>query len=231
MSVVAGLALTYYPLRLLRYGRAGFPGHLDARAASQAAEALSVDRYAYRRGLLEYQLACDKSPFISGHYPFSRGCAERYGDEWAFVSLFRDPVSRWYSEYFWNRHKDHEYAKTTLAMEAYLETEQGRADTRSFLNYFSQSKDPATPPAEAELKEALANIERLSVAGTLENIEKFREDMKHRFGRKPVFFKRNKSPAAPEAYVRPDPQGEFHKKLLRLLEADQEIYAHVLGRS
>lgn len=228
MSITAGLALSYYPFRLLRYGRAGFPGHLNARAASQAAEALSMDHYAYRRALLEYQLASDNSPFISGHYPFSRGGFERYGDQWAFISLFRDPVSRWYSEYFWNRYKDHEYAKTELDMEAYLETEQGRMNTRSFLNYFCESKNPAGAPANTELKEALTNIECLDVTGTLENIEQFRESMKRRFGRKPVFFQRNRSPAKPETYIRPDPQSDFHKKLLILLEADREIYAHVL---
>lgn len=214
MSIAAGLAMTYFPWTLLTRGRKGFPGHLNAQEASEDAERLGIDRYAYRRQLLEQRLAQDKVGFVFGHYPFSRAVAEKYPD-WHYITLMRDPVQRWYSEYFWNRYKDHDYAKTELDIEAYLESEQGLRDTRSYMNFLTDDND---------IKTALENLKYFAVIGRLENLSKFQNDLKAALGRKPFFFRRNKSPAKPEDYKKPDEKSDFHKKLLGLLAEDIEIY-------
>lgn len=215
MSVVAGLGITYYPLRILRYGRKGFPGLLNARATSQAAQQAGMDVYAYRRLLLGYYLERGDSPFIPGHYPFSRDLHEAYKTRYHFVTLLRDPVKRWYSEYYWNRYKDHEYARTELDMEEYLESPAGRMNARSYLNFLSPAADTA---------EAIGNLECFTVLGVLEDLGRFQSDMKAAFGRKPFIFKRNASPAPQEARAIPDKDSAFHKKLLEMLAGDIAVY-------
>lgn len=124
MSLVMGLAISYYPLTLLRYGKKGFTGRLNARAAHDTAAALDKDDYSLRRELLYYQCAWGDAPFISGHYPF---CPKVYADfknEWDFVTVIRDPVARWYSEYYWNRYKDHDYKATDKDIEGYFASEE-----------------------------------------------------------------------------------------------------------
>lgn len=227
MSIVAGLAYTYYPWRLVRHGKAGFPAHLNSHAASVAADELGLERYQYRRGLLHYHLAAEDSPLISGHYPFCADAARRYPD-WSFVTLMRDPYARWLSEYYWNRYKDHDYARTALGMEEYLETEQGQSNTRSYINFLTHAPAPSAPPSHDECKQALENLNSFKVLGVLEHLERFRDDMKKSFGRKPYFLKRNRTPASKENYKKPDTDSAFYKKLTSMLEPDMEVYNAVL---
>ena len=226
-SIVMGLAMTYYPWQLLTRGRKGFAGNLNAPASSKEAEKKGINRYQYRRQLLAERVNQGHYPMISGHYPFNPDLYELKKDQWHFVSLLRDPLERWYSEYYWNRYKDHEYRKTNLSIEEYLESDHGLENTRSFINFFSTSLNNSDPVTEAEKNEALNNIIKLDVVGCLEKLDQFQSAMKHKFGRKPFFLKTNKSPAPLDIEERPDTDSAFHKKLTSLLEADQEIYRKV----
>lgn len=230
-SILRGMAFCYYPLRLLTLRKKGFPGILDAQASSADAEKNNLDLYSYRRQLLERAVNKDNSPLVFGHYPFSEKVYEDNKDNWKFVSLFRSPLERWYSEYYWNRYKDHEYAKTDLDIEAYFDSKQGMMNTRSFVNYFSNAKNPESIADVAEAELAIKNIDKLDVVGTVENMNNFRSSLKESLGRKPYFFKLNKSPAREEDKVVPDEKSEFHKKLENALQADQYIYDHVLKRA
>lgn len=223
-SIVMGLALTYYPLRLILKGRKGFPGLLNAPQSTQEAKAQGVNRYTYRRRLLNSHIEKDNSPLISGHYPFDPNAHEKYQDKWGFVTLLRDPAHRWYSEYFWNRYKDHEYRRTECSIEDYLQTTDGLENARSFVNCLCLSEDTDKPVTEKEKQEALGNLSKFTVIGCLEHLDRFRNDMKASFGRKPFFFKRNKTPAPESAVKKPDENSDFHKQLLIHLEADIEIY-------
>lgn len=226
-SIVTGLALTYYPFRLLFKGKNGFTARLNALDASSAAEAQNINKFTYRRMLLKQHVEQETCPFISGHYPFDSELYEKEKQNWHFVTLLRDPLQRWYSEYYWNRFKDHDYRKTELSMEEYLETESGIENTRSFVNYFSMTERTSEPVDENEKYEALENLKCLSVIGFLEDLEFFKADMKSLLGRKPFFPKLNKSPALSEDKKFPDSGSDFEKKLLRYLEADIEIYQKV----
>lgn len=226
-SIVSGLALTYYPWQILRYGRKGFPAVLNAKATQEISPLFGIENYQYRRQILSYFLAKNDSNFVGGHYPFSQIAYQAYKDNWTFVTLFRDPVKRWYSEYYWNRYKDHEYAKTELDIEEYLESKQGRMNTRSYTNFLHECETPDSQPNDKELQGALTALECFDVLGCLEDLNKFRADMKAKFGRKPYFRKKNTSPAPPDVERKPDEKSDFHKKLLTLLEADREIYRRV----
>lgn len=223
-SIVTGLILTYYPWRFLKYRRKGFPAHLNSRAASVIAEQSGVNRYDFRRQLLSYFIEKSDIPFVSGHYPFDATLHKQYEEEWNHITLLRDPVVRWYSEYFWNRYKNHDYQKTKMTIEEYIESDQGVMNARSFTNFLSHSDQHNVMPTAPEVQEAIENLGKMRVVGCLENLENFRNDMKLAFGRKPIIFKRNNSPAPAEQKILPDENSDIHKKVLELTAGDNEIY-------
>lgn len=229
-SIVTSLVMAYYPFRFLRYGRKGFSGLLNAHAATQAAQMNNYDRYQFRRSLLTYEGEKGSSPLISGHYPFNHQFYDQHKTDWNFITLLRDPLERWYSEYYWNKHKDHEYQKTDLSIEEYLQSEDGLMNTRSFINYFSKSNDHAGQPTSGDVQEALNTLEKMQVVGILENLPKFKSSMKENFGRGPILFKRNASPADKIDKKRPDEGSDFHKSLMLSLQADIEIYQKTIER-
>lgn len=223
-SIVSGLAISYYPMRLLIKGRKGFQARLNAPQSTHEAQEKGVNSFSYRRQLLREHVEKKKSPFISGHYPFDRDLYEQVQNEWCFVTLLRDPLQRWYSEYFWNRYKDHAYKKTNLSMEEYLGTEQGRENTRSFVNYFAMTENTHGDVTEEDKNEALNSLQKFSVLGILEELNDFKTSLKMALGYKPFFPRLNKSPASPDKKIYPDKGSDFEKTLLSALEADIEIY-------
>ena len=223
-SIVTGLILTYYPLRFLKYRRQGFPSNLNSRAASIIAEQSGVNRYDFRRQLLSYFVEKGDAAFISGHYPFDKNIYQNHKDTWNFVTLLRDPVARWYSEYFWNRYKNHEYQRTDLSLEEYAHTRQGIMNARSFVNFFSHSDKHQMSPTQSEVEEAIETLKAMRVIGFLEDLPRFKNDMNRHFGRKPFFWNRNTSPAPAEKKILPDENSDLHKKILELNAGDIEVY-------
>ena len=51
-SIVTSLALSYYPLRTIFFGRRGFSAHLNAQKSTLEAEQAKIDRYTYRKNVL-----------------------------------------------------------------------------------------------------------------------------------------------------------------------------------
>lgn len=225
-SITRGLVRALYPLRLVSRGKGSFCG-LNAQAASSVSDYLQLESYEVRRAILAYEVERDKSPFVYGHFPFSIAVFDRHHGPWDFVTLLRNPVQRWYSEYFYNRYKSFEYAKTELDIEAYLDTPAGLIKTRSFLNYFGERGDILATPSQADVDMAIQNLSRFTVVGLLENLGDFAQKIKHKFGRKPVFFRTNKSPAPGGKKTLPDEDSEFHRRLVEHLAGDIEIYRSV----
>lgn len=227
MSLVMGLAISYYPLTLLRYGKKGFTGRLNARAAHDTAAALDKDDYSLRRELLYYQCAWGDAPFISGHYPF---CPKVYADfknEWDFVTVIRDPVARWYSEYYWNRYKDHDYKATDKDIEGYFASEGGQFNTKLYMNFFTNRTEKTAKATQEQLDQALKAAQGFSVIGDISGMQQFKTAMKNKYGRSPYIPKKNTSPAPKEVVKKPDENSDFHKALLQSLEADIEFYRKV----
>ena len=228
-SITRGLVLALYPLRLISKGKSGFCG-LNAKAASGVSSYLELESYEYRRGILAYEVERGASPFVYGHFPFSSRVFHRHDAQWDFVTLLRNPVQRWYSEYFYNRYKSFEYAKTELDVEAYLETPEGIIKTRSFLNYFVERDNNLSTPSQADVDTAIDNLSRFTVVGLLENLGDFAQQVKSKFGRKPFFFRTNTSPVPEGSKVVPDENSEFHRRLLEHLAGDIEIYRSVVDK-
>lgn len=221
------LAISYYPLTLLRYGKKGFTGRLNARAAHDTAAALDKDDYSLRRELLYYQCAWGDAPFISGHYPF---CPKVYADfknEWDFVTVIRDPVARWYSEYYWNRYKDHDYKATDKDIEGYFASEGGQFNTKLYMNFFTNRTEKTAKATQEQLDQALKAAQGFSVIGDISGMQQFKTAMKNKYGRSPYIPKKNTSPAPKEVVKKPDENSDFHKALLQSLEADIEFYRKV----
>ena len=222
-SITRGLVFALYPSRLLLKGKRGFSG-LNARAASKVSDDWHLDSHHYRRTLLAYELEKEASPFIYGHFPFSTEVFRQHRDRWSFVTLLRNPIDRWYSEYFYNRHKSFEYAKTELDVEAYLEAPEGLAKTMAFVNFFVERNDILSAPSQLEVDMAIENLSRFTIVGTLEDLQGFARQVKDKLGRKPVFVRTNKSPAPRDSRIVPDEKSEFHRKLSQHLAGDIEVY-------
>lgn len=200
---------------------------IDLRASQEAARLFSMEMMEAREVVLAYHLSIARNRFGSGHVYCRPHLVDRFMNEWHFVTLLRNPVDRWISEYVYNTYKDVDWAKNTLEFDAYLASETAQSTATSFLRYFSSIPSGHAGSVEAFVDEAVANLERFSVIGVVENLDQWRDSFETRFGRDLSIPRVNTSPdlgAADE--IRSN--DSLMKTIRELCEPDLRIYRRIL---
>ena len=78
---------------------------LNPNASRRVAERRGKDLRRFRTSLLFYYMAMENVNVISGHFSWNDDVYEQFSKKWAYVTVLRDPIRRWFSHYFYNRHK------------------------------------------------------------------------------------------------------------------------------
>ncbi|MEM8598296.1 MAG: hypothetical protein AAGF99_00105 [Bacteroidota bacterium] len=168
--------------------------HLDAKASVRAAEAMGDDVETYRERLLVYYMAGQFTRYISGHFNHSPAAWDAFGDAWQYVSILREPVARWISNYFYNKYKAKDHYRIEAPLEEFIETDRAVAYGRSYVMNLAGGIPLAEAATDAAVEQAIANVERFAVVGVLEDLDTFAADCRARFGLPVEIAHRNKNP-------------------------------------
>ncbi len=142
----AGSAITsalykglYRGYRVSRFG-------IDLLASSRCADAVDFDMMDVRKVILAYNLSLSHNHFGAAHCFCPPNIIATFENTWNFVTILRDPVERWISEYVYNRYKnDTLWGKSNLDIEEYLRSYKGRKSGQSYLYYFSSISNASCP--------------------------------------------------------------------------------------
>ena len=162
---------------------------LNYRAANAAGQMLA-DRKVTTSGLgddlpyLQFLLCYHLNRgfrYIGGHYPVSKQVLQTYGDQYRFVTLLRDPVERWKSEFiFQSGLRGHNETASTMSLEdefdEVISSNLGLL-MGTMMNSMLTSQYPATPDEAANLVNAANETLALySVVGTIDKMDAFQAD-------------------------------------------------------
>lgn len=205
----------------------GHVSTLNAAASLRSAEIQQADRDAHRKILLGYFLSHPNHLFANGHVGCNRLLVDQFAQEWNFVTLLRDPVERWLSEYYYNRHKSSSHLRTELSLEEYLDDAAGRYNAQTYLNLFSSL--PATAPDAERIDEALENLGRFALIGYTDALDEFVRQFQAVFGVPLSPTRSNLNPApAYDALRNPAPQ--VRAAIEERCAADIELYRRIRAR-
>ena len=168
--------------------------YVNLRASRTAAEVIGCGMMNLREAVLIYKLAEAKAKFVTGHIVCRPRTREAFEAQWQFVTVLRDPVKRWISEFVYNTYGKQDWARNTLPIEAYVDSPVGAASGRRYLEYFSdwQENEPIT---ERDVQTAAKNLARFAAVGFLEELPAFALTLQQLLGR-PVRIPRvNVSPS------------------------------------
>jgi hypothetical protein len=227
-SVAIALRRAYAPRlrsgldRLLRRPPVRYRG-IEATASVRASTVTGIPLPVLRTALLSYHLASDNPGVVGGHVPFSRLIGETFAPRWRFVTILRDPVDRFFSEYFYNRYKTSDHFRIREELPEYLDTPDAVRTSSQMVNFLTGRADTHCPPSFDEAETAKANLDYFSVIGFVDDMDAFASRMAACFGKRPVLGVRNTSPA-PESERRLGADPDIRRRVARLCEADVEVY-------
>lgn len=175
---------------------------VDSILTSQAVRVLNelenstykTDKFQLREFILLYEMA-RKTPYISGHFRFNESVFQAYSSEYSWITVLRDPVKRYISQYFFDAFKPEDHARVSDDLDIFIESARGKARGQNYINYFGNfSREDDTDPHE-KLRIAQDNLLKFSTIGFLEDLSDFRQRLQKKFGLAIKVPHKNKNPA------------------------------------
>jgi len=206
---------------------------LDAAASARAAQfapSMEGSVFRMRETLLHYWMSQQRVRHIDGHFPFSNVAHDRFGDRFAFVTMLRDPVQRYLSEYFYNRYKSHTAHRrdeASMPLEQYVDTPFGQQQGMQYARFISGQETICDEPEAIE--QAQANLQKMKLVGCLEQQDIFLARFAKLFGRKLTLRRRNVSPVS-ESQRREQVNDAVLQRIADVCRADAEIYRFAVER-
>jgi len=164
--------------------------------------------------------------YISGHFSFSECAYQNFCNNYAFITVLRDPVKRWISGYFFNRYKQREHHKIDLDLKEYLNSERAQKESYyvKLLGGVNKEEDYRSEQAIARAKE---NLHKFRIVGCLEYQEDFIRQFEEQFGRRLKIRNFNPSPKS-KAHCRSVITEEIEEKIKEICKPDIEIYQYAV---
>ncbi|NWG45604.1 MAG: sulfotransferase family 2 domain-containing protein [Alphaproteobacteria bacterium] len=195
---------------------------LDEDASRKACADLDgAEWMRFKQRLLAYHAERD-THFIQGHVPVDRTFLDRFGADYKFVTLLREPVDRVISHYYFDPRLN------SLSWEAFLDSPRGRSETRLLCHFFGELPWHAPGLGAEAVPRALDTLSRFAVVGLIEDEPAFARDCKAALGLSLRLPRRNAGAVRKAAGDRLDPA--VRARIEEMCALDTEIYGEIARR-
>lgn len=218
-SLTAALSKHYYPGRTTRRRNVE---HLNGIASEYAVSITQVPQMTLKRAFLAYTLAATPARLITGHFAFSRPVHEAYKDRWDFISLLREPVARWLSNYSYNLGQDTIFG-IDAPLEEFVSSERAASLGTMITRTFGEVNTAAEAHDRGTIQSAITALRDLALLGRLEDLADFSATFEARYGRRLEIPRVRVTDA--KKRVRPaDLSPELQARIAELCAPDLEVY-------
>lgn len=176
-----------------------------------------------RESILIYHLN-DYVHWISGHVRFSPAAYSAFSPGYRFMTVLRDPIERYLSDYFCC-YKSDRYFRTDLPLEEYLDSFEGRIRTSVYGEYFSGLPADADFTSDEAVTLAIENLAKFDLVGFTDDMQGFVRDASSMLGVRVKVGHENKGrggSSGRSVAVAPETMG----KLQEMCESDMRIYRY-----
>src|SRR5688572_22133951 len=167
----------------------GRPAGLDPVAAEAAAHNIGIASASEREAILAYFIQRQDARFICGHFAYSCRAFTDHEDEFDLITILRNPLSRTLSRFYFKSEQPGHFP-IELELEDWLQTDDARAAATVFTKMFVGDIElverlgggASKAERSAAALQALDNLKRFTIVGTLEHLDAFEHAIQQRYG-------------------------------------------------
>ena len=174
----------------------------------------------FRVELLHYLMWKDLY-FIGGHVPFNNKAYDQF-QGYKLITVLRDPVERYISEYFYNFQREHQ-SRIDQDFEAYLDSPMGQRNALKFCEYFCGDTKLTLDDPNTLMERAKENLKHFSVIGFTDDMGRFESDVRRELGVRVSFGVQNKRTTS-DRKISDIVTPELREKVAEMCRFDQVVY-------
>jgi hypothetical protein len=210
----------------------------NVRAAASLFAAKAINSKMGDAQVTDEQIQKVRIPLV--HYAAGQEKKYIYGHVWCddsfeilrsrgylFITCLREPVSRFFSHYLWNRYKSTSHDKIDLTFEQFLEAESTRSLGSIFVRYMGGIREDGDYTSEQAIEKAIESCSSLDIVGHLENLEGFRAQIREKINIKLKLGHEKPSPAPSEEAKKIKESQQIRKTVEELCQPDLEFYHRI----
>lgn len=204
---------------------------LSAPVSTAAARTAERTVQEQRQSILHYWLSDETLRFVRGHFVIDESIVDTYQNTWNFVTLLREPVERWISWYFYNRHKDSSHAEITRPLDEFLLTDRAKRMRQDYARMLLGRQGGSSVIIErSALREAKSLLSQFKLVGTVEGVSTFERRVQTDLGWRIDIGHRNTNPVGEDSRDKRVTEKQYDQ-IRELCEVNSALYDFVRGRS
>lgn len=124
----------------------------------------------FRESILFYAMSQERIRYVSGHYAFNREAYEAFHEQFAYITIVREPTRRYISHYFYNRYKEEKHCSHNMDLEEFLASTQGNALGTEYVKFFGGLREDYNYRSRDAINTAKSNLRKFDIVGRLEDM-------------------------------------------------------------
>lgn len=176
----------------------------------------------YGQEHLAYLMFDQQNKFISGHTPFNENIFKAFSDTYCFITVLRDPVAKWISNYYYRKYRDNDHWRVDETMKDYLQSDRGRSHGYDYVKYIGGLREDKNYISPEAIETAKLNLHKFHIVDCLEQLPRFTDTFQKKIGFKLHMCKKNTSPSNDRSEVTP----QRIEQIKNICKPDLEIYQY-----
>lgn len=203
--------------------------HLRARASFRAAEMTQSQLTTFREQLLIYCMYSNDYRYISGHFNYNHRVFQEFRNEWSYITILRQPVQKWISQYFYDRYKIGFHCKINSNIEEFVDSERGISFGSEYVKKLLEPSTNLDLRSDEAINLAIKNLSNFRLVGVLEELSTFISNYENIFG---VRLKVNQKNSNPLSKVQQQEKitDKVLQKIEEICQPDNLVYQSILEK-
>lgn len=176
-----------------------------------------------RKQMLLYLLYEDVRA-LALHVPFSTAAWHNFRHDYKFLTMLREPVSRFISHYNWSSERPGMHGYIAVDFDEFLTTERAKRMGAQYVKMYADLTTTEDLRSEAGIAAAVANLRKFDVVGRLDDLPAFERDASEALGVRVRIGHENKAPGGKRVVSLKSLTPEQLARVHELCEPDLQVW-------